>query len=195
MKIINKYPKASMDIDVVEMYRHGTLKLKEIHDEEETKKAGKLSAGNSGILVKENGQVTVAGNCPRIAYARMHGVDIKGDVDESKGLMFLGGHLNEVGWVHTLGAAIEGEDVTLLQEKDVPTHWETSNGVSVTGKPDIVLSSSSGLIRGIENKKVCSMWTARDVVAGYPNLSHVIQAAHYSLALGILPIQKTFIIL
>jgi hypothetical protein len=113
----------------------------------------------------------------------------------NKQLLFQAGLTSEDSWLETLTAAWDG---VILTEDEVPTKWHTTNGTPVTGRPDLVLCERhlvpatianpdpTGLVEvtapvlGLELKLVCSPFTAYNVLAKQqPDLSHLIQAAHY----------------
>lgn len=171
-------------LDVFAVYENGAkLKVKQDRLNEQGK-VGCLRGGNAGLADYEGGKVRIAGNCHRLSYLRMKGVQVK-EESESKRLMFLGGHLNEEGWVATLQQGLP-EGLKILREQEVGTCWTTKNGTKVTGSPDIVIASEGGeLIQALELKRICSVWTARDILAGCPRPTHVFQAAHYALCLGV----------
>jgi len=167
----------------------------------ESLKTGTLRGGNSGIITADG---IVTGACPRLTYLRMKGISVN-PIDKNRELMFHAGRSNEDGWVESLSRSYSGP---ILTEEDVPTKWFTDNGTPVTGRPDIVLCdyrpefSMDGIKamvkggkpladfaiprHGLELKLVSSVWTARDIlVTDIPKMNHLIQAAHYSMALDI----------
>lgn len=164
------------------------LTQQEEHGREEVKKLGTLRGGSAGVL----SDGVFAGQCHRVAHLRSIGISIEKPAID-KLVMFIGGRANEV----VLDDLLEGYlpeysskgPRTTLREEEIPTEWETENGTKVTGRPDIVLGYlTRGLFRpelGIEAKKVSSLWTAKSVFfEGKPKTAHLIQAMHYSWALG-----------
>jgi hypothetical protein len=112
----------------------------------------------------------------------MSGIEVEGE-DHSKELMFSTGRYNETAWLATMNAGIKdlGLDLKILQEEEYPIKWTTAAGITVTGRPDMVLVNGKGEPQvGIELKAVCSLWTGVDVaLKGEPKISHLMQAAHY----------------
>lgn len=147
------------------------------HADKEEGKVGILRAGNSGLKDSDE----FAGQCPRLAFLRMKGIQVDG-IDEDQNLMLEGGLGNEDLWVNALRKTWPG---VIKQEEETPIRWETPNGTPVTGRPDIVLCDEEGVpVRVLELKLACSVWTARTVLSGHPKLSHLTQAAHYSWKLS-----------
>lgn len=143
------------------------------HRLKEAAKVGTLRAGSTGVVL--DGGNTL-GKCPRIAHLRNLGVDFEADLDTH--LMFAAGVSNEDAWVSRLEKSWIGK---VLREEDIPISWVTSNGMAVTGRPDIVLAGSDGVLRlGLELKLVSAFWTARSVHYNLqPKPDHLAQACHY----------------
>lgn len=157
------------------------------HRESESLKLGNLRAGNTGILLEENGKVYIAGKCHRTAFLRMRGIEIE-EIPENRQLMFAAGHGNETLWLEKLQQTWTGD---IKCEEEIPIEWKTANGTNVTGRPDLVLGWTKfnpekqfAPKHGLEFKLVSSLWTARDVLNGHPKPAHVMQAAHYMWKLG-----------
>ena len=151
------------------------------HVEKEKGKVGNLRAGDSGVMSR-GGDIT--GGCHRRAYVRTF-LGLETEVPEPNNLlMFELGKANEVIWIDKLKRSWPG---LIKQEEEIPIKWVTSNGVNVTGRPDIVLCKADGTpMLGIEHKAICSLWTARDATFdNSPKTKHLIQAAHYAWKLDI----------
>jgi hypothetical protein len=171
-------------INIKELFLGGIEKLREEHDQYEETKLGTLRAGNTGALLN-NGEGPVIGTCQRPTYLRMKGID-SDQPTILRELMFFAGRLNEEMWIRNLSRTWEG---TILQEQEIPTRWLTQNGTPVTGRPDLVLLNKEGVsTQALELKLASSVWTVRDIFKGMPKIKHTLQAAHYSMELGV-PIQ------
>lgn len=158
-----------------ELFEAGIQRQIDEGNEREKEKLGYLRAGNTGMI---NSDGDIIGSCAAATYLRMKGINGK-PVDINKELMFAGGRLNEDHWISVLQSS--GFEGKILAEEDIPTRWETSNGVPVTGRPDIVLCQTEDKPTvGIELKQVMSINSAYNVlVAKEPQLKHLMQAAHY----------------
>jgi hypothetical protein len=165
---------------VKSLYLKGLRDRIKEHDSREGTKLGTLRGGNSGIITDSG---VAAGACGRLTYLRMKGVN-PNPIEEERELMFAAGRSNEDTWLEALKRSWDGP---ILCEEDIPTKWETENGIPVTGRPDIVLLNNDNSPRlGIELKLVSSVWTARDIlIEDKPKMNHLIQAAHYSWQLDI----------
>lgn len=166
---------------IKQLIEAGTLKQIAEGDEQEKTKIGKLRGGSCG-MIREDG--TIIGACAAEAYARFKGVN-GSQVDISKELMFAGGRANETLWLDSLQRAYDGP---ILCEEDIPLVWVTESGVSVTGRPDIVLCdktrSGPSPVCLVELKQIMSSYSAYHVgVKNTPMLKHVIQAAWYTYQL------------
>lgn len=163
---------------ILELLKKGHAALRAKHDVEEKTKLGTLRGGSAGAII--NGDFY--GKCHRLAFARSIG--ISAPIPWERELMFAAGRTNEDSWYEVLKESWPGQ---ILRETEVPVAWATDTGVPVTGRPDFVLADADGTRRvGIELKLVSSFWTAVDVfVKKHPKSDHLIQAAHYSMALGI----------
>ncbi len=165
---------------IYQLFKDGqAIKLKN-EREVDTAKAGNLRGGNSSLMLPDG---KIVGGCINLTYLRFKGIPNQETTPEDD-LMFDAGRRNEDHWYDVLSQSWDGK---ILRETEIPTNWKTSDGTSVTGRPDIVLADKDGkLVTGIELKLVSSLWTARDVkFQGKPKLSHLIQAAHYSWQLGV----------
>ena len=165
-------------------------------NEAEKGKSGSLRGGNTGMM-NEKGQII--GSCAATTYLRMLGVNGLQKVDVDKELMFAGGRLNEDHWLSALKESYEskesGEDAItndrpykfILCETEIPTKWQTKQGIDVTGRPDIVLcESQEGIselpksVCGIELKQCMSINSAYGILVNRePQLKHLMQTAHY----------------
>jgi hypothetical protein len=168
------------------------------------KKQGYLRAGNSGIMSAEG---DIAGGCHRVAHLRALGIELD-PPDASRLLMFAGGFASEQRiYEELLSSLLPGE--IILREDEIPIEWKTSNGTTVSGRPDIVICDAPVVMESldvlnpdsevqeieiqkakpkfvIEAKSVNSVWVSRDVYfSGKPKLEQVIQASHYAWKLGI----------
>lgn len=148
--------------------------------------AGVMRGGNAGAVLEKRGDnYMVVGNGLREAYIRTF-LGFSEDFKIDKRLMFLGGHANEDIWTKVLQKACEEESLTFKREEELGLSWEIE-GVKCTGRPDYVFFNKEGEpVRGLEFKQASSIWTARDVlINNQPKLSHLIQAANYSLRMNI----------
>lgn len=170
-------------LDIRKLFVEGGNALKKKHSDGEVAKLGTLRVGNTGLFDKETG--SYAGKCARQTLLRYQGYEIE-EEDESgadQTLMFEAGFKNEDSWLERMKESWDG---VIKCEEEVPVEWLTKSGIRVTGRPDMVLCDRDGTpVHMLEHKLICSMWTARDVLAGFPKLPHVAQAAHYSLLLNI----------
>lgn len=177
-----------MSIDINQLYDAGVDRMKEAHDAKEVEKLGVLRAGNTGIVLAGG---KVAGPCARQTLLRLEGMRYE-LIEDSKRLMFDAGLSNEDIWVASLkeGIAATGQDLVIKREEEIPIKWTTPSGVTVTGRPDVVVGRMDGETfipkLGLELKLVSSTWTARDTgVMLEPKLIHLMQSAHYSWKLDI----------
>lgn len=149
---------------------------------EEALKTGKWRAGGSGLMLE--GSEKYIGACMRKALLRSAGIEAETHALTTQ-LMFELGLSNEDIWFkRLLDAGVPQERI--LREEAIPTKWETTTGVFVTGRPDIVLMDEQGKPEKVfELKSVSSLWTAKSVLLeGKPKDAHLIQAAHYFWQLG-----------
>lgn len=167
-----------------ELIEMGLESRSDEHAAAEEEKLGMLRGGSAGIALFDG---NFAGQCQRKALARSLGYD--SPTDMSSEFMFEGGRRNEDSWQDILSRGWRGE---ILREDECGIAWETSSGVPITGRPDIVLVDESGRPdRVLELKAASSLWTGRTVLfgdgthgRGEPKLDHLIQAAHYGWKLG-----------
>jgi hypothetical protein len=106
------------------------------------------------------------------------------DPSDSKYLMFGAGYANEDQWLDNLKRSWVG---TIKCEEEIPIVWTTSNGTTVTGRPDTVLcdtDSNPQLL--LEHKLVSAPFSAYNkVTKNRPDSKHVLQAAHYMMILNV----------
>jgi len=159
------------------LYEGMQHKWKERAQKEKDTVRTRYRGGNSGILMEDG---TAVGECPKKALARYLGKYTDPDYDTQ--LMFDVGELNEDRWEDYLTRA--GVDV---KKADDAIKWHTDAGTPVTGSPDALIYEDGKPVMGIEHKHASSMNTARGVIGGEPQLKHLIQTAHYSMALDDLP--------
>lgn len=173
-------------VNVTQLQSDGQIKLTEEHGEGEAAKIGTLRGGSSGCITSSG---TILGKCPRLSHLRSLG--IQENHDNATYLMFAAGYSNEDIWYECLTRSWNG---VVLREEEMPVSWATTNGTSVSGRPDIVLCSLADdgtrlepvPQLGLELKLVSSPFTAYNVAAkDMPTLDHVIQASHYMWQLNI----------
>lgn len=157
------------------------------HRLRDQKVLGNLRAGNSGIMSDDG---DVAGSCHRVAHLRQLGIVIEEPLDSTQIMWQLGTVNEEIVYRDLMRTLSPGEIV--LREEEIPIEWMTENGTKVTGRPDIVIcTTTAGVLApapvlGIEVKSVASVWTSREVLfEGRPKMEHLIQAGHYSWKLGV----------
>lgn len=175
----------SLDINILNRFKVAREMDRAEHLAGEQAKLGILRAGSSGILTEQG---DVAGSCLRKSHLRTLGIELE-DITEDKFIMFELGYANEdIVYNHLNKSKAESE--VILREEEIPIEWTTSNGVKVTGRPDMVICTERDgqktPVLGLELKSVHSVWTARDVFFGRkPKLSNMIQAAHYMWKLNV----------
>ena len=165
-------------MDLMRILADGHAALDVAKAKAEKEKIGTLRAGSAGAVIGPK----IFGECHRKALARHLGVE--GERDLPTKLMFAAGVTNEDSWVEVLAA---GYGVGIIKrESEIPVSFSV-DGVTVTGRPDIVLCDPAGVPKfGIELKGVFSVNTARDVLLlGKPKIPNLIQAAVYMRELGV----------
>lgn len=185
-------------LSMTDLLRKGRVMDREEYEKQAAGKLGTLRAGNSGIM-SETGDIAAA--CHRKTLLRSLGVEID-PPDDSKQIMFQLGYASEDLFVTDIQKTLPPGHV-ILREADIPINWQTQNGITVTGRPDIVICRNEVItdrnsilegmetpktepVLGVELKSVHSVWTARDVLfAEQPKLANIAQAAHYMWKLGI----------
>lgn len=178
-----------MSINIDRLYSAGISRLADAHDLKESDKKGILRAGNTGVLLSGG---KMGGPCARQTLLRFEGLRYD-SIEDSKRLMFDAGLSNEDIWIASLkeGLAAAGDTTTVIRrEEEIPIRWTTPSGVTVTGRPDIVLGKMDGEnfvpTLGLELKLVSSVWTARDTgVMLEPKFVHLLQAGHYGWQLNV----------
>jgi hypothetical protein len=175
-----------MKINIDELFNLGTQLIQKEHTEAEKLKEGILRGGSSGAMILGGKPL---GTCPRIAYGRFMGLQLKEDHDIERELMFSAGRRNEDSWYETLTKAYPAELILREEEIGISHDILLDNGKKyvVTGRPDIVLLDEQKKPKiGIELKLLCSLWTAKAVLIDQePKTDHLIQAGFYSWKLGI----------
>lgn len=167
-------------MDIVGLFQSGTKNLEQKRAEAEVSKQGTLRVGSCGALVKGN----VLGTCHRIALARLIG--LQEPINKAKRAIFDSGEANEYVWVRALQA--EGNyqvwhDAAIPDQFKIRWHTEGNLG---TGTPDILLGIDDQPVIGIELKVVESIQSATSLlVEKKPKVDNLLQAAHYSMRLGI----------
>lgn len=192
-------------INITERLRLGRERIQRERADEETKKVGVLRAGMSGIMA---GTGDIAGTCHRKTHLRSLGLEID-PPDEHKQMMFELGYASEDITLNILNKSLLPNEI-ILREEEIPINWTTTNGVAVSGRPDIVLctdipstddirnnytgwfehkqavSTKIKAVLALELKSVHSVWTARDVLFNQqPKMNNLIQAAHYMWKLNV----------
>lgn len=141
---------------------------------EEQTKLGLLRGGNAGAII--DGEVY--GKCHRVSYLRTLGLE----APASKPNMLEAGMASE----ELVAASLLAAGLKVVGNQ--PVEWDLGDGVRVSGRPDLVVTGSSGDAGsvGVELKLACSIWTVRGVHYDLqPKSAHLIQAATYSLMTGL----------
>lgn len=180
------------DFDIVACLTKGSEK----RQSDRPTSPGQLRGGSTGAIIDNN----VHGVCHRKAYLRFMGIEtpLKTPVT----LMTDQGCMNEVLWLDELRTkgALPAHHYALNQTQFDCT-WRTKDGDEGSGSPDIVITKrdptkskskkhiwipeADTMVRGLENKNISSISTAKS--AHYelrPNENHIIQAANYSIRMG-----------
>jgi hypothetical protein len=175
-------------MDILGLITAARAANREEHIQKEKDKYGVLRAGSTGIMSDEN---EIAGACHRVSLLRSKGIEVDPPTWD-KYIMFELGYANEDVIANQLKKVLP-EGWSLKMEEEIPIAWTTSNGTSVTGRPDIVVFDTSGnKVIGLELKSVHSVWVAREVLfKKKPKLANLAQSAHYMWKLGI-PEYKLF---
>lgn len=124
------------------------------------------------------------GTCHRIALARL--VGLQEPIGITTRAIFDSGEANEYVWSRALQA--EGNyqvwhDAGIPDEFKIKWHTEGNLG---TGTPDILLGVNNTPVIGIELKVVESIQSATSLLTSKkPKVDNLLQAAHYSMRLGI----------
>ena len=169
------------DISSIEIYNKGAVQQNIDHKALEGGKLGILRGGNSGALVGSE----VLGTCHRISLLRYKGISAPHSKDAQ--YFFDAGYANESAWEAKLDAFIKANpEYSYKSEEEIPIKWLTSQGIPVTGRPDIVIIKDDKPVLGLELKVVCTINSAASkILENKPAPTNLIQAAHYSMALGI----------
>lgn len=161
------------DIDPVKLVLQSLDLHQQDHASAEKKKLRTLRGGNSGVITEDG---KLIGKCGRLSALRFNGINIE-EHGLDKILMFQGGFSSEDFWLKHLKRTWDGD---ILCEEEIPIQWYTTSGITVSGRPDMVLCKDGKLEMGIELKKASSLWTARDVyLQNRPKMPHLVQAFHY----------------
>ncbi len=160
-------------------YFDAIAKAQAEHAAKEVDASGRLRGGTVGCLLP-SGQTV--GTCPKSAIARYLGYSFAKDTRSL--LFFENGFANEATWATQLDKLyipwIRDEKCQLSYPLN---HLDTE--LMVTGSPDQVAHPGAALMTGAEHKAICSEGTAVSAqLKGQPKDEHLIQAAHYSAALG-----------
>jgi hypothetical protein len=171
-------------ISLTALFNEGSLDLSRDYRAAEDNKRGNLRAGAGGALLDTG---DIVGGCHRKAFARWLGKP-EAPPDPIKQSNFDAGFRNEDNWMEKLKRSWTAGPI--LCEDDIPTKWLTSQGVPVTGRPDMVLCEA-GNVEGeviprlmVEHKAVVSVNKAAARWLGEVDPAHFIQACHYSMAIG-----------
>jgi hypothetical protein len=163
------------------LFNQSFIKKDEEYAKLEEEKKGCLRGGNTGYIA--NG--IIKGKDPRKAILRYFGVPEP--TEDSRRTMFKSGELMEDLLMGFIKPALSSNQSILTQE-ECATKWET-NGIPVTGRPDIVIADNNKPTFVIESKMAASYWSVRNTfpIEDFkykPAAAHVAQAAHYMFALG-----------
>ena len=164
----------------------GEAKLAEIHQEREKEKLGHLRIGSAGCMISEDACI---GKCPQTALARFVGYQLP--TDSSTGF-FQGGTANEATWETMITAA----GLDYKSEEDIPILHTFPDGTLLTGRPDMVLGTEADILNGeyaafiprlMIELKACQATNsaAQKILLEKPATDHLIQAATYSMFLGV----------
>ena len=128
--------------------------------------------GQSGCMY--NG--FVIGSIPQEAVLRY--LKITSPIEFDQQLLFDAGFGNE----DSHNALLEAADVAFKCEEEIPISWTTSNGYTVTGRPDRALMDGDRISLIIEEKQIASSWKTKTMSnwgMAQPKDENVVQAAHY----------------
>ena len=170
------------NVSSIKLFNDARKKLEEVHAETEEKKRGTLRGGTSGCLVGS----TVIGICHRKALARFLGYGTS--VDDQTKSIWDQGYGNESIWEEHYNALL-GPD-GWRKDTEIPIKWETSDGVPVTGRPDLVVGKTVDgefiAETGLELKVIAAANSAAGMFyENKPKTENLIQSAHYSMELDI----------
>lgn len=167
-------------MNIRELLEQGQAAKDRLHAEKEKALLGQFRVGSAGC-VSDDGEIY--GTCHRIALARLMGHDKP--VENSQKILFAAGEANEDTWAGLLGLSHKG---ALLRHSDCAVKHKFE-GVDpfLLGHPDIVLGDEQGTpVLGLELKGIYGYTTAISVYyEDLPKNENLIQAATYSMALGI----------
>lgn len=164
---------------VIEMTEQGQIALSLEHAAKEVDKLHTLRIGSAGCIT-EDGEFIGAN--PYMVLARFMGYSTKKTLGTYN--IFDTGYANEYSWEANLKAA----NIPFLTEEEYPVNVAVGK-YRLTGRPDLVLGdNSSGVFvatQGVELKAMCSSNTVRMFASEDPKTENLIQAATYSMHLGI----------
>jgi len=127
-------------IDLQKIYIQGLQKK-----QEQRKTTTNYRGGNTGVQVTDDLHNAGSPNtCQRVIIARANGRET--EPDWRTNLMFDAGHMNEIRWREYFELA--GYKIKDGKQLEGLIKWETSNGKTVTGSPDAIVTDKKG--RGIK---------------------------------------------
>lgn len=163
----------------------GEAELRKRHQEREVAKLGVLRVGSAGCMISDDACI---GKCPQTALARFLGYQLP--VDSSQAY-FDGGIDNESVWDANMIAS--GQEFKC--EEDIPIVHTLPCGTKITGRPDMVLGEevekhekyTHFTPRLMIELKACQATNsaAQKILQEKPATDHLIQAATYSMFLGV----------
>jgi hypothetical protein len=166
------------------LLRKGFLRRILKERKENAEKTGIMRGGNSSALYKGR----VIGIDPRVTLLRYLGLEMPNDFDSY--LLFDAGYANED--LHS--SLLKEAGAEFKCEQEVPVAYtittKAGNEIPVTGRPDRAMIKDDKLAVIIEEKQVASSWKAKELShwgMGNPKPENIVQAAHYSMAHGMLP--------
>lgn len=166
-------------MDISSLLQKGIVALTKAHAEKDKDKKGIMRGGSIGALLIKEGKPTVLGECHRKAHLRSEG--ISAPIEPNRHPMLAAGVQNE----ESIAALLTAAGIKFLREEEIPIAYTLSNGVMVTGRPDIVLMDENDKPSSLlELKKASSVYSVRNHLLEGPDTKHIIQAAHYAMALG-----------
>jgi len=166
--------------DAIDVFLKGEEVLRAEHNAREISKIGDLRVGSAGCMVGESRAI---GKCPQTALARALGHQLPTFGSQA---YFDGGLANEEIWAKNAKAS----GVAFRCEEDIPVVHHLPSGTKITGRPDMVLGTEKGGEFTPEHMielKACQATNSagEKLLLNKPSADHVIQAATYSMFLGI----------
>jgi hypothetical protein len=164
----------------IEKFLTGEQALREKHAAREKDKLGILRVGTAGCMISEDSCI---GSCPQAALSRFLGYQLPSEASQP---YFDGGLANEHVWETNVTAA----GIPYKCEEDIPVVYELPDKTLITGRPDQVVGREEDgeFIPEImfEHKATqAANSAASKLLVQKPDMKHVIQAATYSMFLGI----------